>query len=294
MIPAVADRTSSAPAPGMRLAWVTDPHFDHVDLGVWGRWADNLIAHAPDALIVTGDLSEGEDASVQLRRLAETFARPIYFVLGNHDFYGSSIGSTRRRITDLSREIDYLHYLTDLGAISLTEHAVLVGDDGWGDASEGDYQNTTVRLNDFQRIDDFRLSPPEQWRAILQREGHDSAQRLAIKLAALPACVTDVLVATHVPPFRQACLYEGQVTDDNWAPFFVWGGVAPTLRSVANAHPHRMHHVLCGHTHHEGDVAILPNLHVHTGYSRYGTLDTEAMLILGKDGFDIPPLFAAK
>ncbi len=273
----------------MRLAWITDPHFDHAKLETWRRWADDLIAFAPHALVMTGDISEGDDVAYQLRCLVETFDRPIYFVLGNHDFYGKSIAETRRLMIDLARDYDHLHYLTDSGPVFLTADSVLLGDDGWGDASEGDYLNSTVRLSDFELIQDFRADAPETWRTILQREGLDSSKRLQQKLVALPAEVRHVLIATHVPPFREACWYEGHITDDNWAPFFVCGHVGAALRQAADENPDRFFTVLCGHTHHEGDAIILPNLIVHTGYSRYGTLDVESIINLGSDGFRLPP-----
>ncbi len=46
--------------------------------------------------------------------------------------------------------------------------------------------------------------------------------------------------------------------------------VGEVLRSVMAAHPHRELLVLCGHTHGEGEVQILPNLFVRTGGARYG------------------------
>ncbi|WP_173403198.1 metallophosphoesterase family protein [Rhodopirellula sallentina] len=279
----VDDRASQ-----QKIAWITDPHFDHAKLETWRLWADEVLAHRPDALVLTGDLSEGDDVSYQLRCIADTFDRPIYFVLGNHDFYGKSIGDTRRQIIELCREIDHLHYLTDCAPVQLAENAALVGDDGWGDATEGDYKNTTVRLNDFQLITDFQTSPPDSWQSILQQEGRLSGERLAAKLAALPSTINHVLIATHVPPFRESCWYEGRTTDDNWAPFFVCGGVAAALRAAAEQNPDRMHTVLCGHTHHDGDAEILPNLIVHTGYSRYGTLDIESMIDVTSDGFHVP------
>ncbi|TWT72877.1 metallophosphoesterase family protein [Allorhodopirellula solitaria] len=287
--PAAADGVGSKSSP--RLAWITDPHFDHATLETWRCWAEELIALAPDALIVTGDISEDEDVAYQLEYLAETFERPIYFVLGNHDFYGKSIGSTRQGIIAVARDSEQLHYLTDEGPVFLSPEAVLIGDDGWGDASEGDYAGSTVRLSDFDRIADFRPDAPETWQAILQREGLASSERLAVKMAGLPEQARHVLIATHVPPFRQACWYEGHVTDDNWAPFFVCGQMGRVLQDAAKANPDRQFTVLCGHTHHDGDAVILPNLFVHTGYSRYGTLDIESLIEIDADGFQVPRAF---
>ncbi len=285
--PSPAKEASARPTP-TTLAWITDPHFDHAKLETWRDWAEELLSHQPDGLIMTGDLSEGDDVSYQLQCLAETFARPIYFVLGNHDFYGKTIGETRRRMIELCRDSDHLHYLTDTGPISLAENCVLVGDDGWGDATQGDYAGSIVRLNDFALIEDFRAADPSSWQAMLQQEGRQSAERLRQKLNSLPESVKHVLIATHVPPFREACWYEGHTTNDDWAPFFVCGAVGDILMETAKANTDRMHTVLCGHTHHDGDAELLPNLVVHTGYSRYGTLDIESLIQVTTAGFTVP------
>ena len=55
--------------------------------------------------------------------LAEALKIPIYFVLGNHDFYGSSIAATRQSVIHASREHPLLHYLTDESAIELEDDA---------------------------------------------------------------------------------------------------------------------------------------------------------------------------
>ncbi|MFG0263671.1 MAG: metallophosphoesterase family protein [Rhodopirellula sp. JB055] len=273
--------------PVRRIAWITDPHFDHAKLDVWQSWAAKLLDLDPDAILITGDLSEGDDVAYQLRCLAETLNRPIHFVLGNHDFYGKSIASTRRDLIALCRDVPQLNYLTDHPALSLNASTALIGEDGWGDATEGDYAGSIVRLNDFQLIEDFRLSPPETWQSLLNAEGKAAADRVAAKLRNLPDEITQVLIATHVPPFREACWYEGKTTDDNWAPFFVCGQLGRVLRTAAEQAPQRKHVVLCGHTHHDGVAEMADNLIVHTGFSRYGSLEIESMLTIEDDRIEL-------
>ncbi|TWT96469.1 metallophosphoesterase family protein [Neorhodopirellula pilleata] len=277
-----------------RLAWITDPHFDHAKLDTWRRWADSLHEHRPSAIVLTGDLSEGDDVAYQLRCLAETFEIPIYFVLGNHDFYGKSIAQTRRDLIDLTREVDNLFYLTDTGIVIPRDGFAIVGEDGWGDATQGDYAGSVVSLNDFALIEDFVNAAPHDWQAMLQREGNEAAARLTQKLSRLADDVKHVLIATHVPPYREACWYEGKTTNDDWAPFFVCGAIGDALTEIAKSNPSRHFTVLCGHTHHDGDAEILPNLHVHTGYSRYGTIDIESIIRITEQGFQVPRSTGAK
>lgn len=29
-----------------------------------------------------------------------------------------------------------------------------------------------------------------------------------------------IIVLTHVPPFKEACLHKGKISDDDWLPYF--------------------------------------------------------------------------
>lgn len=264
----------------MRLAWTTDPHLNHVPMTAWEQWLAELFGCRPDGLLITGDISESDDVAFQLRRLAESLAVPIYFVLGNHDFYRRTIAETRRAIIEACRETRHLHYLTDCAPIELGENLFLVGEDGWGDAKLGDYEGSPVRLNDFRLIHDFQRADPADWKAMLIREGEVCAARLQAKLVALPTSARHVVIATHVPPFREACWYEGHTTDDLWAPFFVCGAVGDVLTEVSRRHPECQFRVLCGHTHHRGTATLADNLIVHTGAAEYGQPALEAVLDL--------------
>ncbi len=262
----------------MRLVWTTDPHLNHVPLLEWDRWIGSILSRRADGVVISGDVSEGDDVAFQLQRISESLNLPIYFVLGNHDFYQCSIAQTRRRVIEVSRDHPQLFYLTDLDAMELSEGVFLVGEDGWGDATIGDYEGTLVKLNDFALIDDFRLTDPICWKRLLQQQGKESAERLEHKLAALPADARAVIVVTHVPPFREACWYEGRTTDDSWAPFFVCGEVGEVLRSTVQSRPNCKLTVLCGHTHSDGIARLSENLVVYTGAARYGQPAVEGLL----------------
>ena len=272
-----------------RLAWVTDPHFNHVSLPAWERWCDAVLSLEPRAVVITGDISEGDDVVFQLQRVAEEIALPIYFVLGNHDFYQSSIGKTRQRVIQASRDDPRLHYLTDCEAIRLDDGVYLVGEDGWGDATLGDYENSLVRLNDFRLIEDFARSDHACWKQMLIEQGESSADRLAEKIQRLPQDAQQLLVATHVPPFRESCWYEGYTTDDHWAPFFVCGCVGRVLDRASQDRPTCMLTVFCGHTHHEGIARLRDNLIVYTGAAEYGAPAAEGAIEISAEAVVFRP-----
>lgn len=264
----------------MRLVWTSDIHLNHADLRSWDHWASQIKQADADGLLITGDISEADDVVFQLRRIAETLHIETLFVLGNHDFYGSSIASTRRNVSATARDTPLLCYLTDSGPIELTSNHFLVGEDGWGDGTEGDFENSPVRLNDFVAIKDFCRVDPIDWQRLMREQGAESANRLQTKLSGLPDSTLKVLVATHVPPFRESCWYEGRTTDDHWAPFFVCGQVGTVLKQFAIENPKIQITVLCGHTHHAGTAEITSNLTVHTASAEYGAPRVEQVLEL--------------
>lgn len=266
----------------MRLVWTTDPHLNHVPVNAWDNWIGANRSSEPQGILISGDISEGDDVVFQLQRIAEALPVPIYFVLGNHDFYQSSIAETRRRVIEACREHPRLFYLTDLDPLETSGGVFLLGDDGWGDGTVGDYQGSQVRLNDFELIDDFKSVDSSQWKSLLQEQGQQSARRLAHKFRSLPDDTRSVIVLTHVPPFREACWYQGHTTDDHWAPFFVCGEVGKTLLAAAGERPDCEMTVLCGHTHNGGVARPAENLVVYTGAADYGEPIIEGLVEVGR------------
>ncbi|MCC9604104.1 metallophosphoesterase [Stieleria sp. JC731] len=271
-------QSAVGPAASVQLAWSSDIHLNHANFAAWDRWVAMHQRSELSGLLITGDLSEAEDVYFQLSRIAEEFNLPIYFVLGNHDYYGSSVAATRRMVTSMTRNQPSLVYLTDSAPLEITRNCYLVGDDGWGDATVGDYDNSPVRLNDFALIEDFYKIDPVNWRAKLSELGGDSASRLESKLRSIPPSAEVVHVATHVPPFREACWYNGQTTDDDWAPFFVCGHIGEVLRSFAEERPDAQVRVYCGHTHSCGVAKVRENLVVYTAGADYGEPKVERVI----------------
>ena len=82
--------------------------------------------------------------------------KPIYFVLGNHDFYRGSVAGTRSAVAEIVHGSQNLVYLTQAGVVELTPHTALVGHDGWADGRLGDLDGSDVILNDFLLIDELK------------------------------------------------------------------------------------------------------------------------------------------
>ncbi len=253
-----------------RLAWVTDAHLNFLRPGRVEDFYRTLSASAADAFLIGGDLGEAPDVALHLNALGDRLARPVYFVLGNHDFYRGSIAGVRATVAALCGARPDLHYLSASGVVPLTEDTALVGHDGWGDGRLGDYGGSPVALNDWRLIDEFAGLGRADRLAKLHALGDEAAAHLR---AVLPAALVQhrhVLVLTHVPPFREACWHEGRVSGDDWLPHFACKAAGGAVAEAAAAHPDRQMTVLCGHTHGAGEAQVLPNLRVFTGGAVYG------------------------
>jgi hypothetical protein len=255
-----------------RLAWLTDIHLNFLRPPAVEAFLASLADTEADAFLLGGDIGEAHDVTRYLAVLENRVQRPIFFVLGNHDFYRGSIAAVRKSVRNLCSETRDLRWMTDAGVVPLTDKTCLIGTDGWGDGRHGDYHNSDVILNDWGLIKEFGgfYEDREERLAKLHALGDESAAHLGTILSEALRRFRHVVVLTHVPPFREACWYEGRISDDNWLPHFTCKAVGDALIEAMAANPDHRMTVLCGHTHGGGEAQVVPNLHVLTGSARYG------------------------
>jgi 3',5'-cyclic AMP phosphodiesterase CpdA len=267
----------------MKLAWLTDIHLNFLRPAALEAFLETLAGTVADAFVITGDIAEAHDVARHLNAIDNAVQRPVYFVLGNHDFYRGSIADVRNTVQQLCAMCPNLHWLPDAGGVPLTDESCLVGHDGWGDGRLGDYYGTDVLLNDFGLIGEFDGfdEAKDKRLAKMHALGHESAAYLRAVLPGALARFRHVVVATHVPPFRESCWHEGQVSNDDWLPFFTCKAVGDVLAEAMAAAPDRTMTVLCGHTHGGGETEILPTLRVLTGGARYGNPVVQRVIGVG-------------
>ena len=71
----------------MKLIWLSDLHCEFIGAFQLRAFVGEIVAEKPDAVLITGDISNARLLEYYLGLLAELLQCPIYFVLGNHDFY---------------------------------------------------------------------------------------------------------------------------------------------------------------------------------------------------------------
>lgn len=291
----------------MKLVWVSDLHLNFLTEAYPGEptmrtlsetkvkaFCDAVLAHKPEAVVITGDITEAKFIDIHLAWLSQYLdPLPIYFVLGNHDFYHGSI----ERVREFCKQFDgsqpdkptnNLRWLNVCDVVQLTEKTALVGHDGWYD---GQYANWfapgVVIMNDYYIIKEFqeRYAPSGNMSqsGMVQANGDPRIKTFALMqelanqcafhaLNVLPkACAQakNVIFATHVAPWPQNSVYNGQRSDFKWLPNFSSKLCGDALLEVGKSHPNNEFTILCGHSHGSAEYHPLKNMVSHTRYALY-------------------------
>ena len=262
----------------MKAAWLTDIHLNFLKTKHLDAFLNGLSGEAADCFFISGDIGEAESVVGYLEQMAAVLKRPIYFVLGNHDYYGGSIKAVRSTVTRSIQGADKLIWLNNVDYISLTKETALIGHDSWADGRLGGFEWSSVELNDFRFIDELKLWDHTERLKAMQELADGAAEHLK---QVLPKALNDyrhVVVVTHVPPFKEACWHQGQPSGDDWLPFFSCKAVGDVLEDAMKRYPEAEMTVLCGHTHGAGECQVLPNLKVITGGAEYGVPQAQQII----------------
>lgn len=257
-------------SPTRRVVWLTDPHFNFLDADQITSFLKQVAATNADAVLIGGDIGEAPSVIDYLRQIGAELTTPVYLVLGNHDFYFGSIHEVRRQVAELCRQVPRLHWLGDGQIVELAPETGLVGHDGWADARLGDYAQSNVMMNDYRLIAELAGHTKESRLPLLKSLGDEAAEYFRHTLPLALERYPHVIALIHVPPFREACCYEGRISDDEWLPHFTCKAAGDAILDVMRDFPGNRLTVLCGHTHSRGEARPAANIVVHTGGACYG------------------------
>ncbi len=257
----------------MKLAWLTDIHLNFLKEDERINFYRSIREKNCDAFLITGDIAEAPSVGSILRELSDHVNKPIYFVLGNHDYYLGQIDEVKREMQQLTREESLLYWLPAAGVQSLDQMTILVGQDGWADGRLGDYNNPSASLNDSRMIVDLfqqRILGMNQLLNKMQQLADEDALQLNIQLTeAVKKLPKKIMILTHVPPFKEASIYKGKISNDGYLPFYASKATGDVLLHIAAENPQIDFLVLCGHTHGEALYKPFDNLTVRVGSAEY-------------------------
>jgi Icc-related predicted phosphoesterase len=272
-----------------RLVWATDVHLEFADAAERNRFVADITGHKPDALMLTGDIANGKLIERILVELQNQIGVPIYFNLGNHDFYGNHIAVVRRWAEDMTKSEVPLFWIEGCGPVRLSDTVALVGVDGWGDGQLGDPRGSDVLLNDWDLIKEFAkedaLYNREARLKLLKRYGHRAGESIRATLRIALPLYKNIILMTHVPPWKEATWHEGAHSDAAWLPWFSCKAVGDAIIEETKKFPDRKVTVFCGHTHGFGYSRISEQVDVCTGGAKYRFPEVQACLEIENSGF---------
>ena len=178
----------------MKFLHITDIHLDHLqeqtrpvyiaETGKTKRvtglkefvdyYQHRIVADGLDGIFLTGDITTCQHLPDHLKFLAEMIKCPIYFILGNHDYYGGDKimgGLSQKFATTCDRDLGpattgvqhstNLHYMTARkeSIIQTTEEGkkiAIVGSDGWYDGEYAYFSRSELFMTDFVTIKEFK------------------------------------------------------------------------------------------------------------------------------------------
>lgn len=263
----------------MKIVRATDIHYNFVHAEKKKAFIRHINEANAELVLLGGDISDG-DPSTLLNEISSNIWHDIYYVLGNHDFYGESINVLRHKVVDTQK----IRYLPNHGVIHIDDNTSILGHDCWGDGRNGDPISAfldprnphSVQLRDFTEIRDLKIVHKIQ-NLFVQKLNELGDQAANHFRKHLPATHDNVIILTHVPPFQDVCYYHENGNEnrplirqnDDWAPFFTCKAVGDLLMTYANENPHKKILVMSGHMHVPMDKMITKNMRCTVGKGSY-------------------------
>lgn len=255
----------------MRLAHITDTHLNRVEKIKRYSFYNSLQPY--DAVIHTGDISDGLNLYSHLSEMAEIFNKNIYFVIGNHDYWHSDFETIENKIQQLQTKHSNLHYLNDIyNLIQLNPTTCLIGDNSWYDAGWRFPKTPFIFLWDWKHIGDFnQLETTKEKYQLMKDLALQSSQRIFKKLTSALEQYQTIYLALHMPPYSEG--WRNKILTPSqwfWAPYESSKLIARTIEDLANRNLYKKIIILSGHSHIERKEMISPNLELIVGKAKTG------------------------
>lgn len=250
----------------MKLIWCSDIHLNFLKEPDRQEFYRDLKKAEGNKILITGDIGESHNVEQYLEEMKEATGKTIYFVAGNHDYYGSSIEHMRKVLKKNSSAI----YLPRRFGYKLSKTTWLVGQDGWGDCRNGDVEASRIQMADWFYIDEFKKLDDDDLIEALQKVADGDAERLCKSvLRVIKKGAERVVIASHVPPFEEACIYAGKKSTPSGLPFFSSQIFGSSMLNIVEKHPYVEFLWLCGHTHADCVVKKRPNFTIRVASAVY-------------------------
>ncbi|GGI89055.1 metallophosphoesterase family protein [Legionella impletisoli] len=244
----------------MRTLWLTDLHVNRLDEEHYTDLFNRIQASEADGIWITGDIGDPPLNWIFLEDLFCKFTKPIYFVLGNHDYYGLKVDEARQKARNLSYAYPNAHYLTSEAGFVFKEYFI-TGIGCWGNTG-----NIPLRENtwDSDAIYDLLRLNLEQLKTKVNQLGEQDASILLQKCAAgITKTIKTLVIFTHVPPIEAM---QGRnpvrALEENRTVYYSFA-LSNALKQLLETYPEIDIRVYSGHLHQAQAYQITDRLHGH-------------------------------
>jgi predicted phosphohydrolase len=206
--------------------------------------------------------------------MEEIIQKPIYYILGNHDFYGSSISEVKQQLKHINNISTYLKCCSEVESYSLTHNTVIVGHENWSDMGYRFSGDDGIRMSDWDLIQEFDSVSRNKFLETnkLMKQVNTILTPLAIQAMkhiekGINKAVKNnkhVVILLHVPPFLE--LHKETSAKTTWYVSKIMGDM---LLTVADRNPGVRFTILSGHSHNDATFQARPNMICHTAEATY-------------------------
>ena len=263
-----------------KYLWYTDLHMDKVFPWTLLNFMRHIKKENPKGVFLTGDISNGKLLITHLKLLAQHIKCPIYFVLGNHDYHGTSIERQHNNVVELCKQFQNLIWLTNSDLIHLNNEVALIGTEGWYDAQLGNPKWLKYTL-DWLLTEEFRKLPSMKGRVELFQElANKSCSFISNALnKALESDAKTIYILTHFPPWKEATRDEGTFLEKYYLPYNVNLRLGSAIEKIMETHKKRNVIVLCGHTHTPEYIRVSRNINCQVGQAKLWSINSQKIYV---------------
>jgi Icc protein len=267
--------------PTKQLLWVSDIHLDQAREEEKKRFMSQLTCTQYDAVLVTGDISTAAQLVGHLTEISHACGtRPVFFLTGNHDYFGSSFATVDQAVADLCARHRNLISLGGREIVELSPRTALVGHRGWGDGKAGAGEDSKVASPDRYAIDDFRSLNRVGYFTKLRSLGEESATYFRRVLPRALHRHRKVLIGTHFPLFTQAIKHRNTNCAWDRQPYYSNRSAGNAIVGISRNFPGRQIEVYAGHSHCFAEFSMSSNLEIRVAGARRGFPSFQSMITI--------------
>lgn len=262
------------------MLWLTDIHAEIRDLTKIDALVTKIKKNPHPYICISGDIGENKLSYQILNLLSKQTDKIIFFVLGNHDYYGFSISEFQKMTDSIYRSHPKIHYLSALQPIEIKKNIGIIGIDNFYDFTGiEDIDPKSITSKDFFKISDFSDLQFSEIRNFLTCYSSICADFLEKKLNAGFAKFDKLILVCHVPITMKEELLKNEYGNKKWEPILSNPHLGQFLEKYMGQRPDKKLRVLSGHTHHKAHVSLLENLNISVGKANKEEIYLEQVLL---------------